>query len=62
MNLVAPHLSVTEHVPVIEQLDDDEQSSTDTVQQNQFDPSIFKMTFKTSKSKKILSSKNTNLN
>ncbi|VVC38091.1 Hypothetical protein CINCED_3A017933 [Cinara cedri] len=62
MNLVAPHLSITERVPVIEQLDDEEQSSADTVQQNQFDPSIFKMTFKTSKSKKILLSKNTNLN
>lgn len=55
MNLVAPHLSVTEQF-------DDEQSATDTIQQNQFDPSIFKMTLKTSKSKKILPSKNTNLN
>lgn len=62
MNLVTPHLSITERVPVIEQLDDDEQSHTDSVQQNQFDPTIFKMTFKTSKGKKILPSKNTNLN
>lgn len=62
MNLIAPHLSLTERVPVIEQLDDDENLSTGTIQQNQFDPNIFKITSKTSKSKKNLSSKNTNLN
>lgn len=53
MNLVAPHLNVTERVPVIGQSDDDEQSSTDTVAQlNHFDPNILKTTFKIPKSKK----------
>jgi hypothetical protein len=52
MNLVAPHLNVTEKVPAIGQLDDDESLSADTVQLNHFDPSILKTTFKVSKSKK----------
>lgn len=52
MNLVAPHLNVTERVPAIDQLDDDEQMSSDSVQVNHFDPSILKTTFKNSKSKK----------
>lgn len=52
MNLVAPHLNVVERVPAIEQLDEDEQTSSDSVQMNHFDPSILKTTFKTSKSKK----------
>lgn len=60
MNLVAPHLNVTERVPAIGQLDDDEQFSTDTISQlNHFDPSILKTTFKIPKSKRNLQSKNT---
>lgn len=52
MNLVAPHLNVTDKVPAIDQLDDDEPSPSDTMQLNHFDPSILKTTFKVSKSKK----------
>lgn len=60
MNLVAPHLNVTGKVPAIGQLDDEEQSSTDTAaQMNHFDPSILKTTFKIPKSKKNSQSKNT---
>jgi len=51
MNLVAPHLNVTERVP-----DDDEQpaaaSTADNSPPNHFDPNILKTAFKSSKSKK----------
>lgn len=60
MNLVAPHLNVTERVPAIEQSDDDEQLFNDTAEQiNHFDTSILKTTFKNTKNKKNLQSKNT---
>ncbi|XP_025191563.1 tubulin polyglutamylase complex subunit 2 [Melanaphis sacchari] len=53
MNLVAPQLNVTDRLPVIGQLDDDEQSTIDSAAPvNHLDPSILKTTFKMSKSKK----------
>ncbi|KAL5244597.1 hypothetical protein ACI65C_012007 [Semiaphis heraclei] len=62
MNLVAPQLNVTDRVPVIGQLDDDEQFTTDNAPLNHFDPSILKTTFKMSKSKKVQSNKSSCLN
>lgn len=59
MNLVAPHLNVTERVSVIGQFDEDEHPSTDTAQLNHFDPGILKTTFKTSKNRKHSQSKHT---
>ncbi|XP_003240263.1 tubulin polyglutamylase complex subunit 2-like [Acyrthosiphon pisum] len=52
MNLVAPQLNVTNRVPAIGQLDDDEQSTTDSISLNHIDPCILKTMFKMSKSKK----------
>jgi len=52
MNLVAPQLNVTDRVPEVGQLDDDEQFTTDSAPLNHFDPSILKTTFKMSKIKK----------
>lgn len=52
MNLVAPHLNVTERIAAIGQLEDEEPSAMDAAQLNNFDPNILKTSLKISKSKK----------
>ncbi|XP_050538150.1 tubulin polyglutamylase complex subunit 2 [Daktulosphaira vitifoliae] len=52
MNLVAPHLNVTERVQAISQFDHDDSYSANNTHINHFDPNILKNTFKTVKSKK----------
>lgn len=52
MNMVAPHLNITEGTTAMGQSNDEEPSSRDIAQLNNFDPSILKTTLKNSKNKK----------